>query len=504
SSIQNYLEPPLKPLGTLNPTNFHNNYTSFKNHTYYSDFKLRTLKRTARRLGLAYRKHRTPGMLRLFQIALAAARERMTELRQTDWEKFVNGLNAHTPLSRAWRDINRIKGNRTGQIAHPHPLHRANELVSAWAATSSYDNLPSTTQAKLNDKYDARERLVCFMLSKADDCNIPFTNYELDAALTKGNSTSPGEDGITYNILRLLCRVPGNPLLELYNMRYVTGELPQSWTNSFIIPIPKPNQQNAFRPISLTSCLCKTFERMILNRLMYRIKQFLSPRLHGFMHGRSVHHCIATFLTLHTDSSYTTFLDLKSAFDVANRHVIISELARMDVGGWLLRWIKGYLSNRKSSVLFQGHRSVTKDFELGTPQGGVLSPTLFNILINALLNAMPSQPHHYVISFADDIMIHTTGFSNTQNILNHVLASCQDLGLIISTDKTKILNRRPPRQRGTVRQIQLHDGSLLEYVSRYRYLGFEVPLLGPVVTRLCRQYEERLRALRVVAGFHPR
>ncbi|XP_069169366.1 uncharacterized protein [Procambarus clarkii] len=50
--------------------------------------------------------------------------------------------------------------------------------------------------------------------------------------------------------------------------------------------------------------------------------------------------------------------------------------------------------------------------------------------------------------------------------------------------------------------MQLSDGSQLDYVNRFKYLGLEVPLYGPVVFRLCRQFKERLRALKAVAGYH--
>jgi hypothetical protein len=279
-------------------------------------------------------------MLRLFQAALAEARERMVELRQTNWETFVRGLNSHTPLSRAWKDINKIKGKNAAEISYPNPLHRANELVDAWATTSSFDSLPLPSQNELNDRYTDRARLLDFMLHQEDDCDMLFTEYELDSALHKGKATSPGEDGVTDGILHMLLLVPGNTFLQLYNMSYVTGELPKSWTNSVIIPIPKPHQPSAFRPISLTSCLYKCLERMVLNRLLYKIINMLSPQIYGFMHGKSVHHCITTFLTLHTDRSYTTFLDLKSAFDIANPHVILRELAKMNVGMLMLKIVQ--------------------------------------------------------------------------------------------------------------------------------------------------------------------
>ncbi|KAK8739556.1 hypothetical protein OTU49_003397, partial [Cherax quadricarinatus] len=147
------------------------------------------------------------------------------------------------------------------------------------------------------------------------------------------------------------------------------------------------------------------------------------------MKGKSVHNCISTFLTAHTSTGFTTFLDLKSAFDIANRTVILHELAKINIGGSLLRWIIGYLSNRVSSVLYQGFRSESKEMSLGTPQGGVLSPMLFNVLINALLNALPASPKHIAISYADDIMIHTTGHKKMSTILNEVQAICNRLSL---------------------------------------------------------------------------
>lgn len=159
-------------------------------------------------------------MLQLFQTALATARQRMTELRQSNWETFVNGLNSHTPLSRAWRDINRIKGKKTSQVSHPNPPHRANELINNWATTDSFASLPPGMQAKLNSEHEPRDRLINFMMNKEhDDCNILFTEFELNIALTKGRATSPGEDGITYDIIRLLRSVPGSPLQYLH---YIT------------------------------------------------------------------------------------------------------------------------------------------------------------------------------------------------------------------------------------------------------------------------------------------
>ena len=72
----------------------------------------------------------------------------------------------------------------------------------------------------------------------------------------------------------MLKHLPENSLktlLNIFNNFWETGKFPKDWTYATIIPIPKPGKDpaetNYYRPIALTSCLCKTLERMINKRL---------------------------------------------------------------------------------------------------------------------------------------------------------------------------------------------------------------------------------------------
>ena len=56
-------------------------------------------------------------------------------------------------------------------------------------------------------------------------------------------------------------------LLNIFNNIWTTGKFPDDWQYATIIPIPKPAEQNNYRTIALTSCLCKTLEKMINIRL---------------------------------------------------------------------------------------------------------------------------------------------------------------------------------------------------------------------------------------------
>ena len=80
------------------------------------------------------------------------------------------------------------------------------------------------------------------------------------------------------------------------------------------------------------------------------------------------------------------FIDLEKAFELANKDVILYELTKLGVKGKLLGWLQDYLSDRKGYVTIDGQKSDITDFENGTPQGSILSPFLFNILVNALVS----------------------------------------------------------------------------------------------------------------------
>lgn len=260
--------------------------------------------------------------------------------------------------------------------------------------------------------------IACAERGELDDCEI--TQWELDLALSHGKSSSPGEDGITYQVIRLLNHKTknGNPILTLLNLSLKEGVLPKQWTFSVIIPIPKPNS-NKLRPISLTSCLCKVLERIILNRIRFILGDKLYNNLYGFMPGKSTRDCFAKFMATDDSNKVTTFIDLQSAFDVANRTAILDHLSKLGINGTLLTWIRGYLSNRYSKVYYKGYlTSEEKLMELGTPQGGVLSPFLFNVLMDKLLTNVELKPSDEVICYADDICFKSSTMNDMQLLLD--------------------------------------------------------------------------------------
>ena len=281
-------------------------------------------------------------------------------------------------------------------------------------------------------------------------------------ALRPKKSTAPGLDGITYDIINLLASLKGNPILRLYNLIWTDNKLPGAWKHAIIIPVPKPGRNGEMRPISLTSCVCKVFERMLLQRLQYAITPHLSKTLYGFLPGRSTQHCIHRVKS-NVHSRYTAFIDLKGAFDRANPVVILAELSKY-VQGKLLQLIKNYLTGRQAAVFFEGSYSEWRPMELGTPQGGVLSPTLFNILINII--AKMKTPGVLKTIYADDIAFQARDERHLQLALNKFTKICNSIGLVISPSKTKVLTTR----KRPVNPFKI-QGTALTTVTHYKYLG---------------------------------
>ena len=130
--------------------------------------------------------------------------------------------------------------------------------------------------------------------------------------LHKCNDTAAGLDDIHYQILKHLPPDALETLLNIINEIWRPGRFLEDWHKAVIISIPTPGKTEAtnFRPIALTSCICKTMERMINDRLVwfrdqagFRKNHSTNDhlvRLESFIRDAFVkkRNCVAIFLTL--------------------------------------------------------------------------------------------------------------------------------------------------------------------------------------------------------------
>ena len=244
----------------------------------------------------------------------------------------------------------------------------------------------------------------------------PFTEKELEDGIRQlKNEKSPGPDHITNELLKHLGPYARKVLLKIFNASWNNASVPQSWRDATMIPIPKigkdKSKADSYRPISLTSCVGKLLERLINTRLTWYLEkeQIISTRQAGFRHHRSTEDQVAYLAQKIEDAfqdkkhTIAVWLDLEKAYDRVWKEGLKLKLHQYGITGHMYNWICQYLKNRKARVQNRRHKSRKKTIQEGVPQGGVLSPTLFIIFMNDILDDMPSWIHGAI--YADDLVI---------------------------------------------------------------------------------------------------
>jgi len=206
-----------------------------------------------------------------------------------------------------------------------------------------------------------------------------------------------------------------------------------------------------FRPISLTSFLLKTLERLVDRFLRDEIlvSKPLHPNQYAYQAGKSME----TALNLRVvrvekaldqqEIALGVFLDIEGAFKNTSYDSMCAALVRHGVDHIIVRWVKATLEGRQAIVTL-GSLSRSDEVSRGCPQGGVLSPLLWCLVVDELL-ARLSGGGAYAQGYANDICLLAVGkFPNTvsgliQWVLNTVEAWCGELGLSVNSDKTGLV-----------------------------------------------------------------
>ena len=182
-----------------------------------------------------------------------------------------------------------------------------------------------------------------------------------------------------------------------------------------MIPILKkgmgPKKANSYRPVSLTSCVVKSMERIVNESLKWYLEteDLLAPEQAGSRQFRSTENQ-ATCLSQEIEDAFqekklvlVSWIDLQKAFDKVWMAELLVKLLSNGITSYMFNWIKSYLYNRRARVSVDRSRSKKILLRHGAPQGGVLSPTLFLLFINDLVSELPKGVKS--ILYADDLVI---------------------------------------------------------------------------------------------------
>ena len=240
--------------------------------------------------------------------------------------------------------------------------------------------------------------------------DFTITKEEVLKAL-KGLKTNKaaGLDEIPALLLHEVAEEIAEPITHLFRTSLAEGHIPDNWRKANITPIFKKgsrNSPNNYRPVSLTSILCKTMEGIVKKRVLQHFvdNNLICNEQHGFTPGRSC--CTQLLDTLDywtktldeggkIDAIYT---DFKKAFDSVPHRRLMLKLSALGITGNVHAWIQDFLSNRTQVVTVNGEKSDEGPVTSGIPQGSVLGPLLFV----AYINDLPQHAENEIRIFADD------------------------------------------------------------------------------------------------------
>ena len=307
------------------------------------------------------------------------------------------------------------------------------------------------------------------------------------------SNKSPGPDHITARILKEVAIQVAIPLAKIFNLSLQTGSLPDIWRLSHISAIHKKGSKSVcdnYRPISLTSIICKIMESIIRDEIMdhFITNNLINPKQYGFVPKRTTMLQLLNVLDEWTEainnnqSIEVIYMDFRKAFDSVPHKRLLYKLNHYKISGQLYDWIKCFLTERHQQVIVNGKSSTASKTVSGIPQGSVLGPLLFVIFINDLPDILLSRAY----LFADDTKIFSTSqhdvSETAQDDIDKDLASLdkwsEDWLLKFNAKKCHQLFIHKPRQTVTTTTRYLKDEhnepTPLECVTCEKDLGITI------------------------------
>src|SRR6218665_3619976 len=164
---------------------------------------------------------------------------------------------------------------------------------------------------------------------------------------------APGEDLIPYEMLQNLHKSAMKVLLRIYNGIWDGGAMPGDWKHAIILPLPKASKDlsvpGSYRPISLTSTLCKVMEKMVTNRLQWFVegRGLLTKDQTGFRQNSTIDQIIRlqdqiTKRINHREHVLGIFIDFEKAYDMLHVPTLLRKIHHLGSGREDVRLGEGF------------------------------------------------------------------------------------------------------------------------------------------------------------------
>ena len=398
-------------------------------------------------------------------------------------------------IKKTWKTIDETLNRRKNKSKFPSEFIVNNRSIADQKEIADQFNIFfSNIGSTLSDSIEINDSTLDFTdyLNNPTQHHFNFntiTESETLSIINKLKSkNSSGKDEISNKLLKSIKDEIAKPLTIIINQSLKTGVFPDALKIAKVKPLYKKGDNfclNNYRPISLLPTISKIFERVMFTQLYSYLNanNLLSEQQYGFRSQHSTElACVklVDYITTEMDNikkiktPTAIYLDLSKAFDTLNFNILLNKLQYYGINGISLSLIRNYLTNRFQYVQFENSESDLLEIKTGIPQGSILGPLFFSIMINDLVN---SSNKFKFLMYADDTTIYFNledfPIENREVLINNELEKVNKWlklnKLAVNVDKTKsmLFHKRRP-----VTPIQFSmNNRIIDVVQHFNYLG---------------------------------
>ena len=241
--------------------------------------------------------------------------------------------------------------------------------------------------------------------------------HEVRHFLLNQKRSSSGPDNLPHWFWKSFAIELAPIVTEIFNMSLKTSKVPQKWKSANLLPLPKEsplNSCNQLRPISLTDIIMRLFEKCVYkSEIAPATRNNIGPDQFAYKKGhnstmaliKSQHQWLEW---LDKNANYVRVLsfDFSKAFDSVPHDLLFEKVKKLPINPYVVNWLISFLENRIQRVMVDGIATEYLYINRGVPQGTVLGPVLFSIMVDDIKTADPSNA---LVKFADDLTLGVPG-----------------------------------------------------------------------------------------------
>lgn len=471
-----------------------------KKKTSWWNEDIKTEVKTKKKLWQTYLNNRNNENYNKYKVQRLKVKEVVNTAKQKAWVEFGEKMekDRHGNQKLFYKTLKTLKKgkdkidpyitSKEGNI-----LIGTDEIMERWK--EYFEELLNTTQTGQQEKQEVNHE------TDEDNDHNAFTEEEVRTAVKRlKRGKAAGHDEITPEMLIHLGNHGIALLSKIINTAANEHQIPVDWEVGIILPVHKKNNKRDcknYRGITLLSIVSKVYERLLDNILKETVELEMDESQCGFRKGRGIQDHIFTIKQIieknHGKNIYLAFLDLEKAFDSVPRKELWNSLKRRNINENLITNIASIYKRTRNYVRTNNTQSEEFRTNEGLRQGGVLSPTLFNIILDDITKEVKDKVKKLLIgywnmepiylsqcSFADDLMICAKNEDELQKNLEIWHTALRQRNLKINLDKTKIMVLGNSDVQTTIGL----NNRIIEQTNSFKYLGVAIQKDGKNETEI--------------------